>query len=128
MDKQKIKMPTGWLSPNGDLWKCNYYEHNATAKEICDKLKIKYNDYAYHAEDDALLALGWCKIALNSFGDRQYWVHWERPLTAYQRYFLKDYFENEKDLKFPIDSTSLCKYLYEDRFFDENGEQKWKIN
>ena len=37
-----------------------------------------------------------------------------------------NYFENEKDLKFPIDSTSLCKYLYEDKFFDQNGEQKWK--
>ena len=120
-NKEKIEMPMGWLSPNGDLWKCGYYEHNATAREICDKLKIRYNDYAYHGEDDSLLSLGWCKIALGSLGDRTYFVHWKRPLTAYQRYFLKDYFENEKDLKFPIDSTSLCKYLYEDNFFDENS-------
>lgn len=125
MDKQKkIEMPTGWLSPDGDLWECSTYEHSAMAEEICEKLKIESNTWAWKGEDEALYSLGWCKLGLMSLGDREYWVHWERPLTAYQRYFLKEYFENEKDLKFPMDSTSLCKYLYEDRFFDENGERK----
>ena len=128
-DKEKqIEMPTGWLAPNGDLYKCGFYEHNATAEEICNKLKIKYNEYSYHGKDDALLSLGWCKLAICSLGKKQYWVFWERPLTAYQRYFLKDYFENEKDLPFPIDITSVCKYFHEDEFFKDGGEPKWKTN
>ena len=69
-------------------------------------------------EDDALLSLGWCKLGLRSWGERQYWVHWGRPLTAYQRYFLKDYFDNEAKLQFPLDSSCLCKWLYEEEYFN----------
>lgn len=114
-------MPTGWLSPNGELWKCEYLEHTATAEEICEKLNIPYNSFGYRGQDDALFSLGWCKLAISSIGEKRYWVHWERPLTAYQRYFLKEYFENEKDLCFLMDSTSLCKYFYEDNFFNQNN-------
>lgn len=70
------------------------------------------------AEDDALLSLGWCKLGLRSGGERQYWVHWGRPLTAHQRYFLKDYFDNEAKLQFPLDSSCLCKWLYEEEYFN----------
>lgn len=112
-----IEMPTGWLSPSGELWKCKYYEHIATAEKICEKFNIPYNNYSYWGQDEALLSLGWCKLAISSLGNKQYWVHWERPLTAYQRYFLNEYFENKEELKFPMDVTSLCKYLYEDEFF-----------
>ena len=111
-----LEMPLGWLSPDGDLWRCKYYEHTATAQEICKKLNIAYSDYTFLAEDEALYAHGWCKLAISSLGNKQYWVHWERPLTEYQRYFLKDYFENVETLKFPMDSTSLCRWLYEDEF------------
>ena len=117
------EMPTGWLSPSGELFECEYYEHNATAEEICQKLNISYNHYSYRGKDDALLSLGWCKLAISSLGDKKYWVHWERPLTAYQRYFLKDYFENEEDLKFQMDITSHFKYFHEDRFFDHPTEK-----
>ena len=37
----QIEMPTGWLSPNGELYKCGYYEHNATADEICEKMNVE---------------------------------------------------------------------------------------
>lgn len=112
------EMPLGWLSPNGELFECNYYEHIATAEKIIDKLNISYNSFRYSGKDDALLSLGWCKLTLSSLGNKQYHVHWERPLTTYQRYFLKDFFDNEKELKFPMNPISLCKYLYEDEFFD----------
>ena len=114
----KIVMPFGWLSPDGDLWECKFYEHTATAEEICTKLNIKYADFLFKAEDDALLTLGWCKLGLQSWGERKYWVHWERPLTSYQRYFLKDYFDNEAKLQFPLDSSCLCKWLYEEEYFN----------
>ena len=116
-DMHKITMPFGWLSPDGDLWECKFYEHTATAEEICTKLNIKYADFLFKAEDDALLSLGWCKLGLQSWGERKYWVHWERPLTAYQRYFLKDYFDQEDKLQFPLDSSCVCKWLYEDEYF-----------
>ena len=111
-----IEMPTGWLSPNGELWKCSYYEHSATAEEICEKLNISY-ERRWQGEDEALYSLGWCKLAISSLGKKEYWVHWERPLTDYQRYFLKKYFENSSDLKFSMDRTSLFKYFHEDNFF-----------
>lgn len=115
-----IEMPTGWLSPSGDLFECDYYEHSATAEEICEKYNIAYNKNTFVPRDDALFSVGWCKLAISSLGNKQYLVYWERPLTSYQRYFLKDYFDNEKDLKFPMDATSLCRYLYEDDFFTES--------
>ena len=52
------EMPTGWLSPSGELFKCDYYEHNATAEEICEKYNIEYNNLSYFGKDDALFALG----------------------------------------------------------------------
>lgn len=113
------EMPTGWLSPSGELFKCGYYEHNATAEEICKKFNIEYNNLSYFGKDDALFALGWCKLAISSLGDKQYLVLWERPLTPYQRYFLNDYFDNEQELLFPMDTTSYCKYYHEDEFFEE---------
>ena len=117
-----IEMPTGWLSPDGDLWKCDYYEHDATAEEICEKLNISHNT-GFFDRDRTLYSLKWCKLAISILGTKQYWVHWERPLTDYQRNFLKEYFENEKELKFPMDVTSLAMYWYEDDFFtsDMNG-------
>ena len=113
----KIEMPTGWLSPDGDLWKCHTYEHSATAREICEKLKVEHNTWLWRGEDDALYSFGWCKLGISSLGDKEYFVHWERPLTAYQRYFLKDYFENE--LHLPMDVTSYIKYFNEDEFFNK---------
>lgn len=119
------EMPLGWLSPSGELWECEYYEHNATAEEICEKLNISYNSYIYRWKDDALYALGWCKLAIDSLGNKKYyWVRWERPLTAYQRYFLKEYFENENELNFPMDVTSLFKYFHEDAFLS-NRYERW---
>lgn len=111
------EMPTGWLSPDGEIFKCNYYEHNATAEEICKRLNIEYNKFSYFGKDDALFALGWCKLAISSLDDKQYLVVWERPLTPYQRYFLNEYFDNEKELLFPMNITSLAKYYYENEFF-----------
>ena len=116
----EIEMPTGWLSPNGELYKCGTYEHNATADEICVNMNIEY-EKTWRGRDEALYALGWCKLAISSLGDKEYWVHWERPLTAYQRYFLKDYFENEDKLIFKMDVLSHIKYFNEEEFFKKEN-------
>lgn len=112
----KTEMPIGWLSPNGELYKCRYYEHNAAADIICAKMNIE-DEMTWKGTEEALYALGWCKLGIYSIGDKRYWVHWERRLTPYQRYFLKDYFENEDELIFPMDDTSHTKYFNEDEFF-----------
>lgn len=113
-----IEIPTGWLAPDGELWECDYYEHAAVAEEICEKLQLYCDPYSRKGSDDCLLSNGWVKLGISSLGQKRYRVHWEKFLTDYQRNFLKKYFENEKDLKFPMCSTSLCKFLYEDEFFE----------
>ena len=114
------ELPSGWLSPMGELYECKYYEHAAKAEEICDKLNVSY-ERRWKGCDEALYTLGWCKLAMTLLKNKEYWVHWERPLTAYQRHFLKEYFENNGELKFPMNCTSLAMYFYEDDFFGKEG-------
>ena len=113
-----------WFEQLDGTHYCSNCGHDATAKKICNKLNISY-ERRFLGVDTALYSLGWCKLAISSIGNKQYWVHWERPLTAYQRYFLKEYFENEKDLKFKMNITSYFQYFHEDEFFpatEKGGE------
>ena len=47
---------TGWLSPMGDMYPCNHYDHVAEAEKICDILNIS-TETTHH--DDELLKRGW---------------------------------------------------------------------
>lgn len=112
------EMPLGWLAPDGSFFECKYYEHVSKAEEIIELLGIDECSI-YVPVDDFLFKLGYTKICQSSLGDKQYIVYWDKRLTPYQRYYLEDYFDNEKELKFPMSSTSICRWRYEDDIIKE---------
>ena len=36
-------METGFMSPDGTMYVCQYFEHMSLAKELCDKLTNRSN-------------------------------------------------------------------------------------
>lgn len=113
-----IELKLGWLAPNGDLFECKYYAHLSTAEFICDNYGWEHT-HIFNDCDDTLLKHGFAKIGISLLGNREYYVHWERKLTSYQRYFLNDYFIPDEELKFPMNITSRARFEFEDEFFDE---------
>lgn len=109
-----MKQQTGWLSPNGDFWHCNHYEHVSKAEEICESLGIT----EYLIYDDELLKRGWAKLGISLLGTKQFYIRWERKLTAVQRYELKDMIEDSEP-PLPFDSLTLGMWEYEDFCFEE---------
>ena len=55
-----MEVKTGFLSPEGKLYKCCSYEHLTKACKICDSLNIKYVT-SVEAEQE-LFKLGWIAI------------------------------------------------------------------
>lgn len=117
LDKTK-EIPLGWLAPDGSFFKCQYYEHVATAEEICELLGIDRFDI-YEPVDDFLIDRGFVKISQSSIGSKHYIIYWSKHLTSVQRYYLNDYFEKEQELKFPINPTSICRWKYEEDMIKE---------
>lgn len=64
------KKESGWLSPNGDFYGCDYMEH--------DRVATLY----FHSSPDALMKLGWMRIA----GRDSWWK--EREVTPQQEFWL----------------------------------------
>ena len=54
----------GWISPNGELIRCDGYAHVAMAMDIVKKL---YPNAAGQA-DDVLLSRGWMRISRLTYG------------------------------------------------------------
>lgn len=87
------KLKTGWLSPNGDFYPCNVYEHISCAR------KILKDENASRA-DERLQDGGFAEITISQMGVKSWRVYWKHFLTEPQKNFLKPYFEDDV---FPMD-------------------------
>lgn len=102
-------LPTGWLSPTGELIKCSVYDHLSYAREILDKMETPYRDAA---PDDALIALGYVKISVSTLWFHGWSIWWsDRHRLSYeQRRFLTPYFDDPDD----IDTLTLERWMLEE--------------
>ena len=94
---------TGWLSPDGKLYECDYMEHVNQAEKLVE-------EYAYSGEhfreDQTLLNNGWAKIGIALMGEHGYVVNYQtRKLTYQQLDYLKPYIYDEYELSL----ISRCK-------------------
>lgn len=80
-------MYTGWLSPSGELVKCDGYAHLDTARHITKALNI-YNEN--EQVDDTLLRYGWVRISRFTYHDHGLTFWLPLRITPYQRSFLRD--------------------------------------
>lgn len=102
------KLQQGWLSPTGEFFKCNSYDHYETARELANNLNLPSIDEKLSRiipEDDRLLNAGWVYIGIASFMCHEWRFGWNRKLTPEQIRFLCPYFENENEL--PV--NEFCK-------------------
>lgn len=51
------KLDTGWLSPSGDWYPCEFMEHLALAGYLCEDKEVS-DRYA----EEELLKTGWCEV------------------------------------------------------------------
>jgi hypothetical protein len=56
--KNKENFKTGWISPTGDTYSCNMFDHVNCAVKLAEQL---YGAHAKTVADDLLLKLGWFK-------------------------------------------------------------------
>lgn len=54
-----IEMPIGWLSPTGEMIKCNTYEHITVAFRLVDKYVFNYTGFN---PDEVLIENQWIHI------------------------------------------------------------------
>lgn len=108
-------MKIGWLSPEGDLFEVNHYEHYWGAICLLEKLGLK--DFGTRP-DDALMDLGYVHITVSLFWDKTIRLDWKRHLTANQIYFLRDYF-NAKD--FDVEPSDRIR-------FDKEVDEFWEYD
>ena len=93
-------MKTGWLSPNGDFYPCDTYEHVDVAEYIVDKLNLQRG--GQHHKDEVLLDAGWVQISRSALGQKEQKIYWRHFLTDYQKNFLRPYFEENDEIVCPI--------------------------
>ena len=83
-------MKTGWLSPTGEWYPCEVYEHIYYAKKLSGET---------HRADDALIARGWVKISISHWPMKRWSIWWRRwHLTPEQKRFLEPYFAPDSEL------------------------------
>ena len=46
-----IEMPIGWLSPTGEMVKCDTFEHITIAFNLADKYSFNYNKHDNHDQE-----------------------------------------------------------------------------
>ena len=93
-------MEIGWLSKDGDFYKCKYQEHLDLACELCDK----YYPGTYCGFERKLEESGWVKIGLSLFGNKEYFFHFECYLSDEQKNFLREWLDehDSKQNEIPI--------------------------
>jgi len=100
---EQLKM--GWLSPGGDFFKCEHYEHTSVAEQIVDQ--FGYPSVRFQSADDELMAHGWVHISI-SHCPYSWHIIWGKFLTGPQKQFLRPYFE---DSDIPV--GDMAKMLWE---------------
>ncbi len=103
----------GWLSPNGELIKCDFMDHSKVADELVEKYKYPSTREDYYRSDDVLMRNGWVHITMSMFNHKLH-IYWDKYLTDLQKIYLKPIFEDYKE---DIDS------IYIDCFEMEIGEK-----
>jgi hypothetical protein len=101
----------GWLSPTGEFFECNSYDHYETAKELAEAIFVPSINPKMHrviSDDERLLNAGWVYIGISSFMCHEWRISWNRKLTPEQISFLRPYFENENEL--PV--NEFCRTLW----------------
>lgn len=103
----------GWLSPTGEFYQCEMYEHNSMARELYKA--YGGNGYEYNA-DDKLREKGWISITILTFIDHGYCIGFSLHLspTAEQLRFLRPYYEGEYGLGM-IELSKGCYEYYLER-------------
>ena len=94
------ELKSGWLSPTGEFFETELYEHIERANELAENLHAPDYDFKTNRRiscDDKLLCAGWVYIGIGTFFEHEWRVGWKRSLTPEQKAFLKPYFE-ESDI------------------------------
>jgi hypothetical protein len=104
-----MNLKLGWLSPDGELYVCNSYDHTELARDIVKQFNYPRYDMQgnYFEPDDNLLNHKWVRIAVSSLGRKEWRISWKDFLTDYQKQFLKPYFE---DTEIPMGYLAQAKW------------------
>ena len=81
----------GWLSPTGDLIKCDGHAHVVKAMELA---KRYYEQKVNVRADDTLLRHGWVRISKLTYNDKGLYFFMPERLTPVQRAFLEQVYNN----------------------------------
>ena len=90
------ELKTGWMSPNGDFYPCEYMEHIPAAYEIWNEMyKDLFPDTTYPL-DQRLIEFGWCEIQVINFMENGFLFNFARHLTPEQKRVIIPVFEDNK--------------------------------
>lgn len=70
---KKLKATNGWVSPDGKLYKCRYWEHDGLAELIIQRLGI----LGYESAVCKLEKRGWLKLQTSVSDGRSYFYRWK---------------------------------------------------
>ena len=81
---------TGWLSPTGEWFPCEVYDHIFVARRLSGE---------DHRADDILINRGWVKISISQWPTKRWSIWWRHfYLTPEQKQFLEPYFAPDSEL------------------------------
>lgn len=86
-----MELKLGWLSPSGDFYECEEYDHIWKAKQLIKTYGYNYNEKSEWA-DDVIMSHGWVHITMSMLTG-ELMIFWDKGLTSNQRDFLRPYFE-----------------------------------
>lgn len=94
-------LDTGWLSPTGEFFRCQTYEHIAVAR------KLSGDDYR---ADETLMKRGFVQISISLLSKKEWAIFWgtNHRLTPEQTRFLRPYFEDKE--AFPVCFSAKCRW------------------
>lgn len=93
-------LKTGWLSPTGEFFPCDTFEHIAVAEKLAGE--------SYKA-DEILMKRGFVHISISLLGRKEWAIFWDlrHNLTPEQVRFLRPYFEENT---FPVCFSAKCRW------------------